>query len=107
MTTAMTTDEAHKNTGMGKDLVVYLCILALAAIQFVIAYQDISASQMFVRMLSVAIVEAGLALLFFMHLSENRGLMWFVLIFTVCVILGMQYGWTDSFRLSDGVQWAK
>jgi hypothetical protein len=41
-----------------------------------------------------------------MHLSANRGLMWFVLIFTVAVILGMQYGWTDSFRLSDGVPWA-
>ena len=88
----MTTAEAHKNSGIGKDLIVYVCILALAALQFVIAYQDISASQMFVRMLSVAIVEAGLALLFFMHLSENRGLMWFVLIFTVAVILGMQYG---------------
>ncbi len=34
----MTTAEAHKNSGMGKDLVVYLCILALAGIQFVIAY---------------------------------------------------------------------
>jgi caa(3)-type oxidase subunit IV len=102
----MTTAEAHTNNGIGKDLVVYVCILALAAIQFVIAYQDISASQMFVRMLSVAIIEAGLALLFFMHLSENRGLMWFVVIFTVAVILGMQYGWTDSFRLSNGVPWA-
>jgi caa(3)-type oxidase subunit IV len=102
----MATAEAHKNSGMGKDLIVYACLLALAGIQFFIAYQDISASQMFVRMLTVAIVEAGLALLFFMHLSENRGLKWFVLIFTVAVILGMQYGWTDSFRLSDGVPWA-
>jgi heme/copper-type cytochrome/quinol oxidase subunit 4 len=92
---------------MGKDLVVYVCLLALAALQFVIAYQDISASQMFVRMLIVAMVEAALALLFFMHLWENRGLRWFVLIFTVSVILGMQYGWTDSFRLVDGVPWAK
>ena len=106
MTSAITTSEAHKS-GTGKNLVVYLCLLALAALQFVIAYQDISASQMSVRMLSVAIVEAGLALLFFMHLSENRGLMWFVVIFTVAVILGMQYGWTDSFRLTDGVPWAK
>jgi heme/copper-type cytochrome/quinol oxidase subunit 4 len=79
----------------------------LAAIQFVIAYQNISAAQMFVRMLAVAVIEAGLALLFFMHLSENRGLRWFVLIFTVAVLLGMQYGWTDSFRLIDGVPWAK
>ena len=103
----MTTAEAQKTGGMGKDLIVYACILALAGIQFIIAYQDISASQMFVRMLIVAIVEAALALLFFMHLWENRGLKWFVLIFTVAVILGMQYGWTDSFRLVEGVPWAK
>jgi heme/copper-type cytochrome/quinol oxidase subunit 4 len=102
----MTTAEAHKNSGIGKDLVVYLCILALAGIQFVIAYQDISASQMFVRMLIVAIVEAALALLFFMHLWENRGLLWFFVIFTVFVVLALQYGWTVSFRLSNGVPWA-
>src|SRR5580692_11677451 len=103
----MTTAVEPKNRAMGKDLTVYVCILALAAIQFVIAYQAISASQMFVRMLIVAIIEASLALLFFMHLSQNRGLKWFVMIFTVAVILGMQYGWTDSFRLLDGVKWAK
>ncbi len=99
-------EEPGKNS-IGKDLAVYVCLLILAAIQFVIAYQSISASQMFVRMLSVAIIEAGVALLFFMHLSENRGLLWFVVIFTVAVILGMQYGWTDSFRLADGVRWAR
>ena len=96
-----------KTNGMGKDLIVYVCILALAGIQFFIAYQNISASQMFVRMLIVASIEAALALLFFMHLWENRGLKWFVLIFTVAVILGMQYGWTDSYRILDGVPWAK
>jgi caa(3)-type oxidase subunit IV len=103
----MTTAEPHTSNGIGRDVVVYVCLLALAGIQFFIAYQDITASQMFVRMLTVAVVEAGLALLFFMHLSENRGLKWFVLIFTVAVILGMQYGWTDSFRLTNGVPWAK
>jgi len=103
----MTTAETHKSSGMTKDLIVWVCILALAGIQFLIAYQDISASQMFVRMLSVAIIEAGLALLFFMDLSENRGLKWFFIIFIVFVLLAMQYGWTDSFRLTDGVPWAK
>jgi len=92
---------------MGKDIAVYVCLLALAALQFVIAYQSLSVRQMFERMLIVAIVEAGLALLFFMHLADNRGLRWFVIIFTVAIILGMQYGWTDSFRLTNGVPWAK
>ncbi len=103
----MTTATDRKAVGIGKNLVVYLCILALAAIQFVIAYQNIDGMQMFVRMLIVAIVEAGMALLFFMHLSENRGLLWFVAIFTVFVLLAMQYGWTDSFRIAGGAPWAK
>ncbi len=103
----MTTDATHKNGGMTKDLIVFVCILALAGLQFVIAYQHISASDMFVRMLSVAVIEAALALLFFMHLAENRGLLWFVGIFTVFILLAMQYGWTDAFRLTNGVPWAK
>ncbi len=101
------TTEAQKSGGMSKDLVVYVCLLALAGIQFAIAYQSITPSQMFTRMLAVAIIEASLALLFFMHLADNRGLLWFVVIFNVFVLLAMQYGWTDSFRISGGVPWAK
>jgi cytochrome c oxidase subunit IV len=103
-----TAAEAQKGGGIGKDLVVYVCLLALAGLQFVIAYQNIDASQMFVRMLAVACVEAGLAELFFMHLwSEKRVFLWFVVIFTVSVLLGMQYGWTDSFRMVNGAPFSK
>jgi len=99
----MTTAEQHERGGIGKDLVVYVCLLALAGVQFVIAYQNIDALQMFWRMLAVACVEAGLAVLFFMHLwNEKRAFLWFVLVFTVAVLLGMQYGWTDSFRMLVG-----
>jgi len=104
----MSTASEQKNGTMGRDLVVYLCLLALAAIQFVIAYQNISGTQMFVRMLIVALVEAGLALLFFMHLwSEKPVFMWSAGIFTVFVLLTLQYGWTDSFRLVNGAPWAR
>ena len=104
----MTTAEAHKSDGIGKDLVVYVCLLALAGLQFVIAYQKIDASQMFWRMLTVSCVEAGLAMLFFMHLwAEKRTFLWFVLIFTISVLLGMQYGWTDSSRMVTGAPFSK
>ena len=103
----MTTTE-RKSDGITKDLVVYVCLLALAGLQFVIAYQHIDASQMFLRMFVVAIVEAGLAVMFFMHLwSEKRGFVLFVLIFTVFVLLGMQFGWTDSFRMVTGAPFSK
>jgi heme/copper-type cytochrome/quinol oxidase subunit 4 len=99
--------QMHKTVSVGRDVAVYVCLLVLAGVQFVIASQNISGAQMFARMLAVAVIEAGIALLFFMDLAENRGLRWFVLIFVVAVLLGLQYGWTDSFRLLDGVRWAK
>ncbi len=87
---------------------VYVCLLVLAGLQFVIAYQNIDAWQMFERMLAVAIVEAGLAVMFFMHLwAEKRGFLVFVAVFTGFVLLTMQYGWTDSFRMLGGVPFAK
>jgi heme/copper-type cytochrome/quinol oxidase subunit 4 len=104
----MTTAQARKTDGVGKDVVVYVCLLALAGLQFVIAYQNIDASQMLWRMLGVAIVEAGLAELFFMHLwSEKRIFLLFVVIFTVSVLLGMQYGWPDSTRMVVGAPFSK
>src|SRR5438445_12687044 len=99
----MTTAEEHKSGGVGKDLVVYFCILALAGFQFVIAYQNIDAAQMMVRMMIVALIEAGLALLLFMHLwAENHWLLCFVVMFTVFVLFAMEYGGTVSFLLSVG-----
>jgi caa(3)-type oxidase subunit IV len=104
----MSTAEASKSGGMGKDLVVYACLLALAGFQFLIAFQNIDTGQMLVRMLAVAIVEAGLALMFFMHLgSEKRGFALFVVVFTVFVLLTMQYGWTDSTRMVVGAPFSK
>jgi cytochrome c oxidase subunit IV len=104
----MTTAEADKSGGIGKDLVIYACLLALAGLQFIIAYQNLDPSQMLWRMLAVAIIEAGLAVLFFMHLwTEKRSFVVFVLVFTIFVLLAMQYGWTDSTRMVVGAPFSK
>ena len=104
----MTTAQGRDNKGIGKDLVIYVCLLALAGVQFFIAYQNIRVELMFKRMLVVACIEAGLAVLFFMHLwTEKRSLMIFVLVFTIAVLLGLQYGWTDSTRMVVGAPFSK
>jgi heme/copper-type cytochrome/quinol oxidase subunit 4 len=95
--------ESHKSGGIGKDIGVYVCLLALAGLQFIIAYQNMDTSRMLSRMLAVACVEAVVAVLFFMHLwAEKRGFLVFVALFTIFVLLAMQYGWTDSFRMEMG-----
>jgi caa(3)-type oxidase subunit IV len=85
---------------LGKYLIVYVCILALAGLQFAIAYQHIVAGAMILRMLAVALIEAGLAVVFFMHLgSENRMFVAWIAIITLFVFAALQYSWTDSFRM--------
>jgi heme/copper-type cytochrome/quinol oxidase subunit 4 len=104
----MPIEEQHKSGGIGKDLAVYVCLLALAGVQFLIAYQNLDPWQMYARMMAVASVEAGVAAMFFMHLwTEKRGFLLFVVVFTGFVLLTMQYGWPDSFRIVTGVPFAK
>ena len=102
-------DPAARHTDSPKTyLVIYGCILLLAALQFAIAYTHLDTTAMFARMLLVAIAEAGLALMFFMHLwAEKRGFFLFVVIFTGFVLLAMQYGWTDSNRMETGAPYSQ
>ncbi len=86
--------------GLVTYFVVYACILALAALQILIAYEHIDGSQVFLRMLLIAIVQAALAITFFMHMkSERRNLLLFLLPATVFVLAMMNMIWADSFRL--------
>ena len=90
----------NEKSGMSVYLAVYAGILALAGLQIVIAYQHLETGRLLFRMLSVAVVQAGLALLFFMHLRyERRSLLLALVPTTVFVLLMMNAIWTDSFRL--------
>ena len=87
-------------SGLTTNFIVYFVILALSVLQILIAYQNIDGSQMFLRMLLVAVLQAGLAITFFMHMkSEKRNLALFLLPATVFVLAMMNMIWSDSFRL--------
>jgi caa(3)-type oxidase subunit IV len=91
-----------------KYVVIYVCLVVLAGLQFVTAYSHLDTFAMAERMLLIAVAEAGLALMFFMHLwAERRGFMLFVVVFTGFVLLAMQYGWTDSNRMETGAPYSQ
>ena len=99
---------ANYTDPIGRYLIIYFCLLVLAALQFVIAFSHAGTPAKFERMLLIAIAEAGLALAFFMHLwAEKRGFMLFVVLFTGFVLVAMQYGWTDSFRMEVGAPYTQ
>jgi cytochrome c oxidase subunit IV len=93
----MTTAEG---SGIKKYGAVYLALLVLTALQFVIGYQSLEGSQMAVRMLTFAVIETILVVLFLMNLGfEKRVFVKFVVFFMLFVLATMNYIWTDSFRL--------
>ena len=103
----MNTGEQQKG-GLGTDIIVYLCLLSLSALQFIQAYSGGTGRGLAARLLIVAAVQALIAVLFFMHLrSERRSLVTFVSIFALFVLATMNYGWPDSFRLLGGAPFAK
>jgi len=82
------------------DMIVYGCILALSGLQVVLAYQHPQGTQLMVRMLAVAVIQAGLGVMYFMHLrDERRNLLLALIPATVFVLLMMNMIWSDSFRL--------
>ncbi len=95
---------AEYTGSFGKFLIVYICILVLAGLQFAIAYSHVAGFQMFARMLAIALLEAGLGIMFFMHVgSERSNFVTWLAIVVIFVMLAMQYGWTDSYRMNLGV----
>lgn len=92
--------KAKSSAGMTTYYVIYVGILAIAALQVVFAYQHTEGAAMLARMLVLAIIQAGLGVMFFMHLrDEKRGLLLALIPATVFVLMMMNVIWSDSFRL--------
>jgi len=78
------------------DLMVYVGILVLAGVQIFVAYH----SPGVIRMLAIAAIQAFLAVMFFMHLRDEKSTLRLALIpATLFVLVMMNMVWADSFRV--------
>jgi heme/copper-type cytochrome/quinol oxidase subunit 4 len=93
----MNSGDTSRHKAGGKVYIVYAAIMALAAFQVVVAMQR---GPSLVFMLLVGVLQAWLAVTYFMHLGEERPLLVLALIpYTIFVLLMMNAIWSDSFRL--------
>ena len=78
------------------DLMVYVGILVMAGFQIFMAYHGAGV----IMMLVVAAIQAFLAIMFFMHLRDEKSTLRLALIpATLFVLVMMNMVWADSFRL--------
>lgn len=81
-------------------LPVYFILLAIAGIEVLAAYRISSTGNLLTALLLLAGCGAALAVMFFMHLAEERRSLFLTLIpATIFVLIMMNMIWSDSFRL--------
>jgi caa(3)-type oxidase subunit IV len=85
---------------IAKYLPVYFVLLAIAALEIFLAYRNFSIGTLLVILLLMAVCGAGLALMYFMHLAQERPSLFLSLIpATIFVLIMMNMFWSDSVRL--------
>lgn len=102
MTTNQASVTAPSTSGnvIAKYLPVYFTLLAIAGLEIFLAYRDLSMTTRLVVLLIMAVFGAGLALMYFMHLAQERPSLFLSLIpATIFVLFMMNAIWTDSSRL--------
>jgi caa(3)-type oxidase subunit IV len=98
----MSTDTS---SSMSTTYIVYGVILAIAVIQVVVA---LTLGPSLGRMLILAVIQAYLAVMFFMHLRDEKSNLRLALIpATLFVLVMMNMVWADSFRLITMKPFAK
>jgi caa(3)-type oxidase subunit IV len=93
---------ASKKSGnvIARYLPVYFVLLAIAGLEVVLAYQGFSPGVLLSILLALAICGAALAVMYFMHLNQERRSLFLTLIPAVIfVLIMMNMLWSDSFRL--------
>ena len=86
-----------RTSGMGSTYFVYAAILVIAIVQVVTA---MALGPSLWRMLVLATIQAYLAVMFFMHLRDEKPSLRLALIpGTLFVLVMMNMIWADSFRL--------
>ena len=85
---------------MKRYVVVWFALLAIVAVEVVVTVAHPPTGLLLTGLLLLALIEAGLGLLYFMHLKyERRSLMWSVILAVVIAVVLMDHFWLDAFRL--------
>ena len=93
------TAEAHQ-PGMRVFVVVWIGLLLLVALEVAVTYARPATLPLLLTLLALALIEAAVALLYFMHLKyEKRALLWWTVPLVVFALVMLDYVWADAQRL--------
>ena len=91
---------ATDSPGMKSYVGVWIGLLCIAGVEVFLTYRGLSTHALLAVLLVLAFIEAGIGLLYFMHLKYDRPLLlWSFVISGLFVLLMMNQVWPDAFRM--------
>jgi cytochrome c oxidase subunit IV len=96
----MLNGEGSPNPGMKFYVIVWAGLLAIAIIEVLLTYAGLRPLALVISLLALALIEAGVALLYFMQLKYERRILFWSLVPTLVFVLVMfDHFWPDAFRV--------
>ena len=86
--------------GMRVYVAVWLGLLLIVGAEVALTYAGLPTGTLLAALLALALVEAGLGVMYFMHLRyERRALFWSLIPALIFVFIMMNQFWSDAHRL--------
>ena len=96
----MATMESTPGPRMRVYVAVWLGLLAIVGAEVALTYARLPTGTLLSVLLALALVEAGLGVMYFMHLRyERRTLFWSLIPALIFVFIMMNQFWSDAYRL--------
>jgi cytochrome c oxidase subunit IV len=94
--------EAQRDLGMKSYVALWVGLLCIVAVEVFLTYEHLSAKKLLLFLLIFAFVEAGIAVMYFMHLKYERpSLFWSLIPVLLFVLFMLDHIWPDALRIEN------
>jgi len=94
--------ETNHEPGMTGYITIWVGLLCIVGIETFLTTLNISTHRLLAALLLLAFLEAGIALLYFMHLRyEKPSLFWSLVPAVIFVLFMMNHIWPDAYRVAS------
>jgi cytochrome c oxidase subunit 4 len=91
---------APRRPTMKLYVVVWIGLILIVGLEVFLTYEHLASGTLLASLLVLAFVEAGLGVMYFMHLKyERRSLFWSLIPYLLFALVMMDHFWPDAFRL--------
>src|ERR1700682_3900932 len=92
----------NPSPGMRFYVLLWAGLLGIVIVEVLLTYAHLRPLSLTIALVALAVIEAGVALMYFMHLKyERRILFWSLIPALVFVLVMFDHFWPDAFRLTS------